>query len=189
MIENTIRFVGISGSLRQASYNTKLLREAARLVPDGVTMEILSIDDIPLYNEDLDVPQVSERPAPVQYLRGRIGSADGLVIASPEYNYGIPGGLKNAIDWLSRGDDSPLKEKPIALIGASLSMMGTVRMQIDFLSIFLYLNMRPVYQPEVFIADAQKKFDEEGSLLDDKARGLIREKLEGLKGVILNSHS
>src|SRR5687767_7832980 len=133
-------FAGISGSLRKDSFNTKLIKAVAQLLPDDVSMEIISFADVPVYNGDYDLPIAQKRPQTVEVFRESLRQADALVIASPEYNYGIPGGLKNAIDWASRAEDSPLLNKPIALMGATPGRWGTSRMQYSFLSLFLYLN-------------------------------------------------
>jgi len=183
-MSSSIHLIGISGSLRNGSLNTSLLHAAKELLPEGVTLEIISIADIPFYNGDLDLPTAKERPEAVQKFRDLIAAADGIVIASPEYNYSIPGGLKNAIDWASRGDDSPLKNKPVALMGASPSLWGTVRMQLAFLPVFLFLGMKVAEKPEVLVAQANKKFDENGKLTDDITRGLITKKLVALKEII-----
>ena len=179
-MDTALHFVGISGSLRKGSYNTSLLRSLAELLPDGVTFEIFSIHDIPLYNGDLDLPTAPERPAPVVRLREAIAKADGLVIASPEYNYSIPGVLKNAIDWASRGTDTPLRNKPVALMGASPGLWGTVRMQMAFLPVFLTLGMKVAEKPEIMIAQADKKMDENGRLTDETTRELVRKKIQAL---------
>ena len=188
-MNDEIRLAGISGSLRKDSFNTMLLKATAQLLPEGVALAFVSIADIPLYNADLDLPDATQRPESVQRFRDMLAAADGLVIASPEYNYAIPGGLKNAIDWASRGKDSPLLHKPIALIGATPGLWGTVRMQMNFYSIFLYLDMKPVYKPEVLVAQAEKKFDKKGNLIDEMAKKLIREKMEALKEVIIHSRA
>ena len=139
-----IQLIGISGSLRKGSFNTMLLKEAAKLLPTNTSMEIVSIEDIPLYNADLDLPAAKKRPEAAEHLRKMLADADGILISSPEYNYSIPGGLKNAIDWASRGEDSPLLHKPIAIIGATTGLWGTVRMQAAFHPVYLYLDMKPV---------------------------------------------
>ena len=149
------------------------------LLPKGMTGEIVPIDDLPLYNADIDVPK------PVQRFRDALARADALVIASPEYNYSIPGGLKNAIDWASRGEDSPLMNKPVALKGATIGMWGTVRMQQAFRPVFQYLNMQPVNKPEVLVAEAPKKFDANGRLTDETTRRLIAQQLQALKALAL----
>lgn len=184
---NTIYFAGISGSLRKDSFNTLLLKNLKELLPENVTLDILSIAEIPLYNADLDLPAAKERPGPVTIFRNKLAKVSGIVIVSPEYNYSIPGGLKNAIDWASRGEDSPLLNKPVAVMGATPGMWGTIRMQMAFHSVFLFLNMKPVYKPEILVAQAKDKFDEHGQLKDEKAKELIRKKLEGLKLLALQA--
>ena len=161
-----------------------LLKAAAQLLPTDVSMDIVSIGDIPLYNADLDLPAAKQRPESVEHFRKMLTDADGILISSPEYNYSIPGGLKNAIDWASRGEDSPLLRKPIAVIGATTGLWGTGRMQVAFHNIFLFLDMKPVYKPEVLVAQAEKKFDKDGNLIDEMARKLVKQKLEALKEMI-----
>ena len=180
-----VHLAGMSGSLRRESFNTLLLHAVQQLLPENTTMEIVSIADQPLYDADMDVPASTSRPAIVQKFRDILSSADGIVIASPEYNYSIPGGLKNAIDWASRGQDSPLMNKPVAVMGATTGMWGTVRMQTAFLPVFTFLNMKPVLKPEVLLAKAQDKFNAEGKLTDDFAKEMIRKKLEALREIIL----
>jgi chromate reductase len=184
-MKTQIHFVGISGSLRKGSFNTMLLNAAMQLLPEGVTMEIASIADIPNYNADLDVPTALQRPAPAQHFRDVLAKAQGIVIVSPEYNYSIPGGLKNAIDWASRGQDSPLLHKPVAIMGATTGMWGTIRMQMAFYGVFLFLDMKPVLKPEVLVAKAQEKFDEHGNLKDEMAKDLIKQKLQNLNNLVL----
>lgn len=157
-----------------------LLKVAGDLLPEGIEFEIVSYDDIPVYNADNDMPEAAERPESVVKFREQLTEADAFIIASPEYNYSIPGGLKNAIDWASRGKDSPLMHKPVAIMGATQGMWGTVRMQAAFLPVFTFLNMNPVLQPEVLIAQAQNKFDEQGNLKDEAAINIIKKKLENL---------
>jgi chromate reductase, NAD(P)H dehydrogenase (quinone) len=179
-----IQLVGMSGSLRKGSYNTMLLNAAAKLLPADVSMDIVSIEDIPLYNADLDLPAAKQRPEVIEHFRKMLTDADGILISSPEYNYSIPGGLKNAIDWASRGEDSPLLRKPIAIIGATTGLWGTTRMQMSFHNVFLFLDMKPVYKPEVLVAQAEKKFDKDGNLIDEMAKKLVEQKLEALKEMI-----
>jgi chromate reductase len=179
-----IQLVGMSGSLRKGSYNTMLLKAALQLLPTDVSMEIISIEDISLYNADLDLPAAKQRPEAVEHFRKMLTDADGILISSPEYNYSIPGGLKNAIDWASRGEDSPLLHKPIAVMGATTGLWGTTRMQLAFHNVFLFLDMKPVYKPEVLVAQAEKKFDKDGNLIDEMAKKLIKQKLEALKEMI-----
>jgi chromate reductase len=176
-----IHFIGLSGSLRKGSYNTALLRTVETLLPENTTLEIASIADLPLYNADMDMPASPSRPKIVQDFREQLAKADGFVIVSPEYNYSIPGGLKNAIDWASRGDDSPMLRKPVAVMGATPGMWGTVRMQMAFLPVFVFLEMKPVLKPEVLIAKAKDKFDAAGHLTDQTAIGLVKKKLQALR--------
>lgn len=180
-----LHFTGISGSLRKDSFNTKLLNNVVQLLPEEVTMEIISIADIPIYNGDMDLPIAKGRPEPVNKFRETLAKADGIILVSPEYNYSIPGVLKNAIDWASRGEDSPLLRKPVALMGATPGMWGTSRMQLAFLAVFQFLDMKPVLKPEVMIASAATKFDAEGKLTDEKAIDLITKKLSALKQLVL----
>jgi chromate reductase len=182
---NQVHLIGISGSLRKGSLNTMLLNSAVELLPPGITMEILSIDNIPLYNADLDLPLAKQRPPEVEYFRNKIAEADGLLIASPEFSYSIPGGLKNAFDWAARGEDAPLLQKPVAIIGATTGEWGTVRMQTAFHTVFLFLDMKPIYKPEVLVARADKKFDKNGKLTDETTKELLLEKIHGLKEMIL----
>lgn len=179
-----IQLVGICGSLRKGSYNKMLLNAAAELLPADVSMEIITIDEIPLYNGDFDLPIAKERPVPVEHLRKKLASADGILICSPEYNHSIPGLLKNAIDWASRGEDSPMLKKPIAVIGATPGMWGTVSMQTAFHPIFVFLDMKPVYKPEVLVAKAEQKFNKEGHLIDETTKKLVKQKLEALKELV-----
>ncbi|WP_412465464.1 NADPH-dependent FMN reductase [Pedobacter sp. KLB.chiD] len=179
-MEKNRKIVGLCGSLRRGSYNAMLLKVAGSLIPKDIEFEIVGFDDIPVYNEDHDIPQVEERPASVVKFRNALATADAFVIVSPEYNYSIPGGLKNAIDWASRGKDSPLMHKPVAIMGATQGMWGTVRMQHAFSPVFTFLNMNPVLQPEVLIAQAQNKFDADGNLNDEKTISIIQKKMDNL---------
>jgi chromate reductase len=179
-MNSIIRLVGISGSLRSQSYNTMLLSNLKELLPDGVELETLSIAALPFYNGDLDIPQVTERPPAVVAFRNAIAKADGLVIVSPEYNYSIPGVLKNAIDWASRGDDSPLLKKHVALMGVSNGQWGTVRMQIAFQAVFLALGITEA-TPEIMVANGKDKFDATGKLNEEKTAQLITKQLTVLK--------
>ena len=184
-MNESVHLIGISGSLRRDSLNTRLLFAVQELLPDRVTMGIVSIADQPLYNADLDLPVAKQRPAIVQQFREVLATGDGFVFVSPQYNHSIPGGLKNAIDWASRGVDSPLLNKPVAVMGATLGTWGALRMQTAFLPVLTFLKMKPVLKPEIFIVQANKKFDAQGKLIDEKARDLIKQKLEALRNLIL----
>lgn len=176
---STINVLGISGSLRRASYNTRLLHAAQELLPEGMTLEIFErLGEIPLYNADDDQ---GAQPEPVVALKERIRAADALLIATPEYNYSIPGGLKNAIDWASRPpQEAVFSGKPVALMGASMGMSGTMRAQYHLRQICVFVNLLPLNKPEVFVAAAHTKFDGEGRLTDEPTRNVVRQQLEAL---------
>jgi chromate reductase len=175
---DALEVLGIAGSLRRASYNRAALRAASELAPEGMRIEAYDIAPIPPYDED-----VRQRgfPPPVEELRERIRAADALLLVTPEYNYSIPGVLKNAIDWASRPPEQPFAGKPIAIMGASPSMLGTARAQYHLRQCFVFLDGLVLNRPEVMIANAPGKFDEQGRLVDEKTRGLVRELLEGLR--------
>ena len=162
---------GIAGSLRRGSFNAALLREARALAPAATRMEIVDLAPLPLYNRDLEDDGL---PAPVEELRQALAVADGLVVATPEYNYSIPGVLKNAIDWASRGPDSPLDGKPMAIMGAG-GRFGTVRAQMHLREIALHNSMRVMIDPEVFVVGAWGAFDDQGRLADERLRERVRQ--------------
>ena len=144
-----------------------------------MTLELFDIAPIPLYNGDVESRGF---PGPVVQFKERIAAADALLIAAPEYNYSIPGVLKNAIDWASRPpDSSPLNGKPLALMGASMGAMGTARGQYHLRQVCVFTNMLPLNRPEVFVARAHEKFDAQGRLSDDSTRSHIRKLLEALR--------
>ncbi len=170
-----IDLVGISGSLREDSLNTALLRAAAELVPDEATLAIASIGEVPLYNADLDV---DGGPQPVRQLKEWIEAADGLLIATPEYNYSVPGVLKNAIDWISRpAYRSVLVGKPVAIVGAAPGIVGTARAQAELRNV-LYGTLAEVFpHPEVLLGQAHERFVD-GRLEDDTTRKILGQMLE-----------
>lgn len=172
-----ITVLGISGSLRKGSFNTATLRAAQELAPDGMTIEMFDLAPIPLYNEDVHQQGF---PPPVADLRARIHATDALLLVTPEYNYSIPGVLKNAIDWASRPPDQPFDAKPIAIMGASPSFAGSARAQYHLRQVFIYLNGLILNRPEVMIAAAHTKFDAEGHLVDEATRGFVRAQLDAL---------
>lgn len=181
-----MHIIGISGSLRKGSYNTQLLHAAQEHLPEGMTMEIVSFKDVPVYNGDDDLPDAPSRPAAVEAFRAAIAKADGILIVTPEYNYSIPGGLKNAIDWASRGEDAPLLFKPVALMGASNGMWGTTRCQIAMEPVFHTLRMKPVGKPEVFVSNAHEKF-KDGKLVDEKTIQAVKRQLDAFKELLLKN--
>jgi chromate reductase len=166
----TVRILGIAGSLRKASYNRAALRAARQLVPDGATLEIAEIDGIPAYNQD-----VNDQPPPaVQELKVKVRAADAVLFVTPEYNYSIPGVLKNAIDWVSRANgENAWAGKPVAVMGVSTGLLGAARAQYHLRQVFVFLDMHPVNKPEVMIARAAEKFDADLNLTDGKTREFV----------------
>lgn len=170
--------LGIAGSLRKESYNRGLLKAAQELAPEGATIETFDdLDQIPLFNQDEE-----QNPHPkVTELKQRTRNADAILIVTPEYNYSVPGVLKNAIDAASRPyGDSAWNGKPVAIMGASVGTFGTARAQYHLRQMFVFLNMYPVNQPEVMLANAHKHFDQHGKLTDETAKKLIRQLLQEL---------
>ncbi len=177
MSGDTITILGFAGSLRRGSYNKSLLSAALELIPDGVILEIFDLEGIPPFNQD----QESQPPERVKEFKARIRAADAILIATPEYNYSIPGVLKNAIDWASRPyGDSAWEGKPVALMGASPGMLGTARAQYHLRQSFVFLNMYPLNRPEVMVPFAADKVDKTGKVTDAKTREKIKELLESL---------
>jgi chromate reductase len=172
-----INILGFAGSLRKGSYNRALLRAALDLVPDDANLEVFELDGIPPFNQDLE----SSLPEKVKDFKRKIKAADALLIVTPEYNYSVPGVLKNAIDWASRPPgDNVLEGKPVAMMSASIGMLGGARAQYHLRQSFICLNMHPVNKPEVFVTFAPQKFDDKGRLLDEDAKELIRKLLDTL---------
>jgi len=173
------RVLGISGSLRRASLNTAALRAAAELAPAGMEVETYDgLAAIPPYDDDV---RQQGFPGPVAALRARIGAADALLIVTPEYNYSVPGVLKNAIDWASRPPEQPFDGKPIAIMGASPGALGTARAQYHLRQMFVFLNGMVLNRPEVMIGSAAQRFDAEGRLADENTREFVRALLLSLK--------
>ncbi len=169
--------LGIPGSLRKASFNRHALVAAQALVPAGATLEIFDLAGIPPFNQD----EEKQPPARVVELKAKVRAAEAILFATPEYNYSIPGVLKNAIDWASRPyGDSAWPGKPVAVMGASVGILGTARAQYHLRQCFVFLNMYPVNQPEVLIASAAQRFNERGELTDETSKALIRKLLAEL---------
>jgi chromate reductase len=176
-MRETVSILGIAGSLRSASYNRWTLRAAQKLAPRGVSIEIFELEGIPPYNQDHE----KEPPAKVADLKARVRAADAVLLVTPEYNYSIPGVLKNAIDWASRPyGDSAWAGKPVAVMGASIGALGTARAQYHLRQCFVFLDMDPVNQPEVMIGNAAQRFDAQGNLADETSRKLIGDLLAAL---------
>ena len=165
-----LKILGIAGSLRKASFNRSALRAAQGLTPAGAVLDILDLPDLPGFNQDAE----KSPPAAVAELKARIRAADAILLVTPEYNYSVPGVLKNAIDWASRPyGDSAWKGKPVAIMGASAGVLGTARAQYHLRQTLVFLDMPAVNQPEVMIANAASKFDADGNLTDETAKKLI----------------
>ena len=173
-----MRILGISGSIRAGSFNTSLLRAAASLAPTGTVIEIFhGVGDLPLYNDDV---RVAGYPPEVARMREAVRSADALLVATPEYNYSVPGLLKNLIDWASRPPDQPFAGKPLGIIGASTGLNGTVRAQYHLRQIAVAVDGHPLNRPEVLVRNAADKFDASGALSDDATREHLRRYLDAL---------
>lgn len=172
-----LQILGISGSLRKKSFNTGVLRAAGQLLPGGVTMDTFDLAPVPIYNEDV---RAHGFPEPVQQLREKIAASDALLIVSPEYNFSIPGPLKNAIDWASRPPSQPFDGKPIAIMGASPGAVGTARGQYHLRQVFVFLNGLLLNKPEVMIGSANTKFDDQGNLTDEATKEHIQKMLVAL---------
>ena len=171
--------LALIGSLRRGSYNRMTYNAVCELLPDGVTIEEAEIGAIPLFNDDILTE--SGHPEPVQRLREQVAAADAVLFISPEYNYSIPGVLKNAIDWVSRpAVDQPFRGKPVAVLGAALGAMGTARMQYHLRQVIVFVEAIPLAKPEVMITFEQKMFDAQGRLTDEPTRQVIRAQLEAL---------
>jgi len=172
-----ISILGFAGSLRKGSYNKSLLRAALEMVPADAELEIFDLEGIPPFNQDLE----NQPPEKVKEFKAKIRAADAILIATPEYNYSIPGLLKNAIDNASRPyGDNAFDGKSVAIMGASIGMLGTARAQYHLRQSLVFLNMYTLNQPEVMVPFAQEKIDQNGQVTDQKTREKIKELLEAL---------
>jgi chromate reductase len=179
-----IRILGIVGSLRKDSYNRLALKAAQELVPDGVVLNLIELYGIPVFDQTNELAP----PAAVLEFKRQILAADAVLFATPEYNYSLPGGLKNAIDWASRPyGESAWLGKPAALMGVSVGRLGTARAQYHLRQILVALNMPVVNQPEVMIGDAELRFDGGGRLTDEPSRQFIQKLLGALVQLVRNS--
>lgn len=164
----TLKVAGIAGSLRSGSYNRALLRAAVELAPEGLAIDMFDLRSVPLYDGDVEA---SGDPPGVTALKQAIREADGVLFATPEYNHGVPGVMKNAVDWASRPPrDAVLSGKPVAIIGASPGMTGTARGQSQLRQAFEFTNSYCMPQPELLVFRAHEKFDVEGRLTDEATR-------------------
>jgi chromate reductase len=176
-METKLKFLGFAGSLRVGSYNKALLRAATNLLPQNATLEIFDLNGIPPFNQDLEM----DMPEKVTEFKSKIREADAILIATPEYNYSIPGVLKNAIDFASRPyGDNPFDGKPVAIMSASIGMLGGARAQYHLRQVFVFLNMHPINGPEVIVTFAENKFDANGKLIDENTSKFLKQLLENL---------
>lgn len=175
-----MNILGISGSLREKSYNTALLRAAQKLAPEGTTIEILSIDGLPVFNQDMEETIF---PPLVYELREKIKSADSVLIAVPEFNRTPSGALKNFLDWSSRpeSEPNPWNGKSVAIFGVSSGPRGASFAQYDIRRIMSYFNARVMGQPEVYVGPASEKFDSEQNLSDERTIATVKKFLIAFK--------
>ncbi|WP_308217657.1 NADPH-dependent FMN reductase [Paenalcaligenes niemegkensis] len=172
-----INVLGICGSLRKASLNGALLRCAQRAAPNTIRFSTADISDIPPYNQDVNDLGF---PPSVERFRRQVASADALLFVTPEYNYSIPGLLKNALDWASRGADQPFAHKPAAIMGASAGRFATARAQYHLRQVLVFLNVHPLNQPEIMIPTAQNLIGPDGEMRDDTTEAYLRKQLDAL---------
>lgn len=178
-----VSILGFAGSLRKGSFNKAILRAASELLPENATLEIFDLEGIPVFNQDLEGRPTQK----VREFKAKIRAADAILIATPEYNYSVPGVLKNAIDTASRPyGDNAFEGKPVAIMGASPGMLGTARAQYHLRQSFVFLDVHTLNQPEVMVAHAADKIGADGSLNDPKAKELIAELLEALVELTLS---
>ena len=176
-VQKKIKILGIVGSLRKGSYNKALMRAAIEIVPVNAEIEVFDIGDIPVFNQDLENNQAQI----VKDFKARIRSSDAILIATPEYNYSIPGVLKNAIDSASRPyGDNAFDGKPVAIMSASTGKIGGARAQYHLRQSFVFLNMFPINKPEVMLGEAEKNVDAQGKLTNEETRAVIKQLLEAL---------
>lgn len=176
-MDSPVTILGIAGSLRKKSFNRAALRAAQEVAPEDARIEIFELNGIPPFDQDDE----GHPPEKVVQFKERIRAADAILIVTPEYNYSVPGVLKNAIDWASRPyGDNAWDGKPVAVMGASIGSLGTARAQYHLRQSFVFLNMYPMNQPEVMIGNAASRFDEQGNLTDQDTRDRIRKLLEAL---------
>ena len=172
---DTLRILGIAGSLRAGSFNRSLLRAAVERAPEDMTIEVFDLAAVPLYNGDVEA---AGDPPGVAAFKQAIAAADGVLMATPEYNHGVPGVMKNAIDWASRPPrEAPLGGKPVGLIGASPGITGTARGQSQLRQAFEFTNSYCMPQPELLMFKAHEKFDAEGKLIDEQTAEFLEKYL------------
>jgi chromate reductase, NAD(P)H dehydrogenase (quinone) len=175
-----MKVIGICGSLRQGSYNAMALRAAQKLAPAGMEISIADISRIPMYNDDV---RAAGEPAEVSALKAQLRAADAVLIVTPEYNFSIPGVLKNTLDWMSRPPEPPFDGKVVAIMGASPGPVGTARVQYDLRKVLVFMNSFTVNKPEVFISFAQNKFNAQGELTDEATAKFVGDLLVSLQNL------
>jgi chromate reductase len=177
LMEKSIKILAFAGSLRKDSFNKALIRAAIEVTPENVAIEVFDLEGIPPFNQEF----VTNPPQRVVEFKEKIRNADALLIATPEYNYSIPGVLKNAIDYASRPkEDNPLEGKPVAIMSASTGRFGGARAQYHLRQTFVFLNMQPVNRPEVMLSDSSHNVDADGKVTNEQTRQFIRQLLEAL---------
>jgi len=177
-----LTILGICGSLRSASFNRSVMRLAGTRMPEGMRLVEADIADVPLFNGD---DFVGGFPPAVADLRAEIARADGVLIASPEYNFSVPGVLKNVLDYVSRGPDQPFAGKPVAILSASMGMLGGVRMQYDLRKTLQYLGPLIMHKPEVFVGSVHTKFQPDGGCTDEPTLAILTEQMAAFREWIL----
>lgn len=182
--KNKLDVVVIVGSLREGSYNAMVAEALPELAPDEMSIRLApSFEDFPLYNADIQ--NSSGFPAPVMEFADAIRAADGIIVVSPEYNFSIPGGLKNALDWVSRVDEQPFANKPVAIQSASPSPLGGGRVQYHLRQLMVFLDALVLNKPEIFVSDVAGKVDETtGELTDETTKKFLRQQLEAFAAFI-----
>lgn len=176
-MKNNYHFVAISGSLRKESYNTMVLKKVQKLAPENIIIEQIPINDVPIYNFDL---YQKIYPESVEIISNSIKTADAVIIITPEYNYSIPGVLKNVIDFLSKHPTKPFDKKAVGIISASPSLLGGVRAQYHLRQILVAVNAMTMNVPEVVITNVNTKFDETGNLIDEQTTTFLKKFIDSL---------
>ena len=176
-MEKQFKILAFAGSLRKGSYNKALVRAAVELAPANVLIEVFDLEGIPPFNQDLENTPTQR----VKEFKEKIRNTDALLIATPEYNYSIPGVLKNALDWASRPfQENALKGKPVAIMSASTGRFGGARAQYHLRQTFIMTNMYAVNQPEIMLTSAAENVDANGRLTNEQTKALIRQLIEAL---------
>lgn len=181
MSAKNLRVLGICGSLRAGSLNRAAMQLAGQVMPQGMSLHSLDWADIPPFNADVLAAGV---PVAVQAACDKVRRADAVLIATPEYNFSVPGMLKNLLDWLSRGDDQPFNGKPVAILSAAAGPLGGARVQYDLRKILLFVNADVMIKPEVFIGQAQGKFAADGTCTDDLTRTYVTAQMHAFAAFI-----